>query len=268
MNLHNKSILLTGASGGIGQALARKLAQKGARLCMVGRNEQAMTLLQQNLPHPERHSIALMRSYSDDEINALAGRFSGDGGLDILINNAGSSRFALFEQQSFEDIREQIRTNIEIPALLTRVLLQTINTPGIVLNIGSIFGEIGHPAWSVYSATKAATHRFSEALGRELQGSGITVLYAAPRTTETLLNSDQVYALNRKLGNSSDSPGYVAARLTRLLETEQKRYRFGVMERLFVKINAWFPTVVDGSLGKKLPVIQAFAKKDRRGGEK
>ncbi|MCG7780240.1 SDR family oxidoreductase [Lelliottia amnigena] len=268
MNLLNKTVLLTGASGGIGQALARELAQKGARLYLVGRNEKAMTLLQNTLPHPERHTIALMRSYSDEEISALAARFLKDGGLDILINNAGSSCFALFEEQSFDDIREQIRTNIEIPALLTRALLDKMNTPGIVLNIGSIFGEIGHPAWSVYSATKAATHRFSEALSRELQGSGITVLYAAPRATETLLNNDHVYALNRKLGNNTDSPVYVAARLARLLEKEQKCYRFGKMERLFVKINAWFPTVVDGALGKKLPVIQEFARKSVRGDNK
>lgn len=183
MNLLNKTVLLTGASGGIGQALARELAHKGARLYLVGRNEKAMSLLKNAIPHPERHNIALMRSYSDEEILGLANSLSQNGGLDILINNAGSSRFALLEQQSFDDIREQIRTNIEIPALLTRALLDKMNRPGIVLNIGSIFGEIGHPAWSVYSATKAATHRFSEALGRELQGSGITVLYAAPRST-------------------------------------------------------------------------------------
>jgi short-subunit dehydrogenase len=169
MNLLNKTVLLTGASGGIGQALARELAHKGARLYLVGRNEKAMSLLKNAIPHPERHNIALMRSYSDEEILGLANSLSQNGGLDILINNAGSSRFALLEQQSFDDIREQIRTNIEIPALLTRALLDKMNRPGIVLNIGSIFGEIGHPAWSVYSATKAATHRFSEALGRELQ---------------------------------------------------------------------------------------------------
>lgn len=266
MNLHNKSVLLTGASGGIGQDLAQELAQKGARVCLVGRNEQAMLLLKQHLPHPERHSIALMRTYSDDEIASLTALFNENNKLDILINNAGTSRFAFFEHQSFDDIRDQIRTNIELPALLTRALLEKINSPGIVLNIGSIFGEIGHPAWSVYSATKAATHRFSEALGRELQGSGINVLYAAPRTTETSLNSEDVYALNRKLGNGSDSSSMVAKRLVGLLETEQKRYRFGVMERLFVKINALFPSVVDGALGKKLPVIQTFARK-MTGGE-
>ena len=152
MNLLNKTVLLTGASGGIGQALARELAHKGARLYLVGRNEKAMSLLKNAIPHPERHNIALMRSYSDEEILGLANSLSQNGGLDILINNAGSSRFALLEQQSFDDIREQIRTNIEIPALLTRALLDKMNRPGIVLNIGSIFGEIGHPAWSVYSA--------------------------------------------------------------------------------------------------------------------
>lgn len=131
MNLLNKTVLLTGASGGIGQALARELAHKGARLYLVGRNEKAMSLLKNAIPHPERHNIALMRSYSDEEILGLANSLSQNGGLDILINNAGSSRFALLEQQSFDDIREQIRTNIEIPALLTRALLDKMNRPGI-----------------------------------------------------------------------------------------------------------------------------------------
>ncbi|MBA0215972.1 SDR family oxidoreductase [Pectobacterium brasiliense] len=268
MNLNNKTILLTGASGGIGQALAHALARKGASLYLVGRNEQAMQRLQQQLPHPERHCIALMKTYSDVEISTLAAQLNESGNLDILINNAGCSHFALLEQQSFDDIREQIRSNIEIPILLTRALLTTVNQPGIVLNIGSILGEIGHPAWSVYSATKAAMHRFSEALHRELRGSGISVLYVAPRSTETALNSETVYALNRKLGNGSDTPTVVATQIVRLLETEQKRYRFGVMERLFVKINAWFPSVVDGALNKKLPVIQAFARRTVRGENK
>ncbi|EKA2131480.1 SDR family oxidoreductase [Citrobacter freundii] len=268
MNLHDKTVLLTGASGGIGQELAQRLAHKGARLCLVGRNAQAMTLLKEMLPYPERHHIVLMSSYTDDEIVALASRFKDENKLDILINNAGTSRFALFEQQSFDDIREQIRTNIEIPTLLTRAMLDKFNPQGIILNIGSIFGEIGHPAWSVYSATKAATHRLSEALGRELKGNGISVLYAAPRATETALNSDEVYALNRKLGNSSDSPQFVAVRLVHLLETEQKRYRFGAMERLFVKINAWFPGMVDKALGKKLAVIQSYTQGTYKGEDK
>ncbi|MEI7367312.1 SDR family oxidoreductase [Pectobacterium sp. 1950-15] len=268
VNLHNKTILLTGASGGIGQALAHALAEKGANLYLVGRNEQAMQRLQQQLPRPEQHCIALMKTYSEIEIITLAARFNENHKLDILINNAGCSHFALFEQQSFDDIREQIQTNIEIPTLLTRTLLKKLSQQSIVLNIGSIFGEIGYPAWSVYCATKAAMHRFSEALSRELQGSGISVLYVAPRATETALNSEEVYALNHKLGNRHDSPALVATQIVRLLETEQKRYRFGVMERLFVKMNAWFPALVDRALNKKLPVIQAFARGKVRGGNK
>jgi short-subunit dehydrogenase len=265
MNLNDKVVLLTGASGGIGQALAIELAKKGARICLVGRNANAMKLLKGSLLHPERHFIALMRDYSDEEINNLSALFNDTLKLDILINNAGTSRFALFEQQSFDDIRDQIRANIEIPALLTRAMLTKFNPQGIVLNVGSIFGEIGYPAWSVYSATKAATHRFSEALSRELVGSGLTVLYAAPRATNTELNSMEVYALNRKLGNTSDSPNFVAAKIVRMIETEQKCYRFGKMERFFVKINAWFPAIVDRALNKKLSLIQSFARHSTKG---
>lgn len=265
MNLNNKTVLLTGASGGIGQPLALALALKGARLWLVGRNTQQLNMLRKQLVHPERHYVVSVDHYSDDEICALASAFTYGDKLDVLINNAGCSRFALFEQQSFDDIREQIRANVELPMLLTRALLGTFSTGAIILNIGSIFGEIGHPAWSVYSATKAATHRFSEALGRELQERNISVLYAAPRATSTALNTDEVYALNRKLGNNNDSPVFVAEQLLHLIEKEQKRYRFGLAERLFVKINAVFPSIVDSALIKKLPVIQSFARRSIKG---
>lgn len=268
MNLHNKNIVLTGASGGIGQALALSLAQKGARLWLVGRNEAALTALCERLPHRAHHRVVVVNSYSDEEIQHLTETFWGSSRLDVLINNAGTSRFALFDEQSYSDIREQIRANVELPLLLTRALARQFNADGIILNVGSILGEIGHPGYSVYSATKAALHRFSEALGRELSSSGLSVLYVAPRATHTGFNSDSANALNHSLKNGVDSPEFVASKIILALEKQRKRLRLGLAERLFVKINALFPSLVDSALARKMSVINHFARQSEKGAVK
>ncbi|MFK8260492.1 SDR family oxidoreductase [Erwinia sp. AnSW2-5] len=260
MNLQNKNILLTGASGGIGQALALALAEKGARLWLVGRDAVALNTLCARLPHSEHHSVVVVNHYSDEDIEDLTRLFWGNTRLDVLINNAGTNRFALLEEQSFSDIREQIRVNVELPLLLTRGLCHQFNAGGIILNIGSILGEIGHPGYSIYSATKAALHRFSEALGRELSLSGLSVLYVAPRATRTRFNTEAANALNASLGNGSDTAEYVAQKIILSLEKEHKRQRLGFVEKLFVKINALLPSIVDRALSKKMSVIDRYAR--------
>lgn len=261
MKLYHKNILLTGASGGIGQALAQGLAQKGARLWLVGRDAAVLHTLHARLPYSENHTVVVVDHYSDEDIQNLTDLFWGNSRLDVLINNAGTTRFSLFEEQSFSDIREQIHVNVELPLLLTRALCHQFKAEGIIMNIGSIMGEIGHPGYSVYSATKAALYRFSEALGRELSSSGLSVLYVAPRATRTAFNSAAANALNDSLGNGSDTAEFVAQKIILSLEKRFKRQRLGFAEKLFVKINAILPSIVDRFLGSKMSVIDRFVRR-------
>ncbi|KAA6044440.1 MULTISPECIES: SDR family oxidoreductase [Pantoea] len=262
MELLNKNIVLTGASGGIGQALAKRLALAGARLWLVGRNQPELNRLRLCMEHPERHTVFVVENYSDEEILSLSRCFHAGHRLDVLINNAGTSRFALLEQQSIADVREQLLVNVEIPLILTRALIHQFSAEGTILNVGSILGELGHPGYSVYCASKAALHRFSEALGRELSTTGIKVLYAAPRATQTGLNSAAVNAMNKALGNKSDSPEAVAQFITEALLQDRRRARMGGVERVFVRINALLPHLVDRALIKKLPLIKRFLQSD------
>jgi len=262
VELLNKNIMLTGASGGIGQALAVRLAAAGSSLWLVGRNQAELEVLRRRLQYPERHTVCALNDYNDDEILALSHCFHAGQRLDVLINNAGTSRFALLEQHSFADVREQLRVNVEIPLVLTRALIHQFSAGGTILNVGSILGELGHPGYSVYCASKAALHRFSEALGRELSATGIHVIYAAPRATRTRLNSAAVNAMNKKLGNKSDSPEAVARFITETLIKGRRRARIGFQERIFVYVNALFPALVDNALAKKLPVIRRYLQSD------
>ncbi|MFS2221969.1 SDR family oxidoreductase [Pantoea sp. B65] len=260
MKLLHKNVLITGASGGIGRALAIELARRGACVFLAGRDEVGLRLLLSSLNNPSRHRVLLFRDYSDSEIAMLAEELSGSQRLDILINNAGVNKFSLLESQSVEEIREQIRVNVELPILITRQLLGRFNSNGMVVNVGSVMGDIGYPGYSVYCASKFALRGFSEALGRELHGHGIKVLYTAPRSTRTSINSQAATAMNRALGNSTDTPEVVALGIVRAIEKEHLRSHFGWPERLFIKINALFPWLVDNAISRKVAMIRRYAR--------
>lgn len=268
MKLTNKRVLLTGASGGIGQALAFELASRGAHLILVGRNGPAMNELVKRLPGAAYHQVMTVKHYSHDEISELREVLQYEPRLDVLINNAGTQCFRWLEKQSFGDIHAQLYTNTEVPILLTRALLDRFNAEGMVVNVGSIMGDIGYPGYSLYCASKFALRGFSEALSRELADTGIRVVYVAPRATDTPLNSEAMAEMNRLLGNKSDSPQWVASQIITAIQKRRLRTRLGFPERFFVKINALLPTLVDNALIRKLAVIQQFARSSLKPGAK
>lgn len=260
MKLAGKVVLLTGATGGIGEALAKALANQGASLLLQGRQLARLEQLRAALPHPERHHCLPADLASTRDREQLGQSQEVSRGIDILINNAGSNVFAWLEDQSASQIDEQIAVNITAPIQLTRALLPKLASPGLIMNIGSSFGGIGYPGYSVYCAAKFALRGFSEALGRELEGSGIQVLYFAPRATRTEINSKAVYAMNAELGARTDSAEFVAACALEALTRETRRRWLGWPEGFFVRLNGLFPGFVDRALAKQLPIIARYAR--------
>ncbi|MCO7263056.1 SDR family oxidoreductase [Dickeya zeae] len=258
MKLDNKRILLTGASSNLGQELAMALAAKGARLYLVGRNEQALLALQRRLPDAGHHNILLADLCNEQDLDALAECFPENARLDVLINNTDTSTFSSFNDQSHDTIRQQLMLNTEAPILLTHALLGCINTPGIIMNIGSTLDGIGYPGYSVYCASKFALRGFSEALHRELSSKGVKVLHLAPRAVDAKGNSSTVSKLMQELGYRSDRPGWVADRVVNALERETLRQWLGWPEKVFVALNALLPTVVDRAIRRQLAVIQRY----------
>ncbi|MFV8783996.1 SDR family oxidoreductase [Microbulbifer sp. SA54] len=265
------TVLLTGAAGGIGSAIARLLAAQGYSLLLQGRNQERLETLRLNLPHPERHRTMVADLTDKAQRQSLVERCQAlAGGVDVLINNAGVSQFALLEHIDDASLREVLETNLLVPIALTRDLLPLLaqSRHGAVVNIGSAFGHIGHPGFCLYGASKAGLHGFSEALRREQGDSGVQVHYLAPRAVDTTLNSDAVKNLNRALGNHSDAPETVAAQCLKLLQSGSSGRRFiGWPERLFIKVNALLPAVVDSALIKKLPVVREYAAGKKPQGE-
>lgn len=259
MNLQNRTIVLTGASGGIGRAVAKALAQQGAKLILVGRHADSLQILAGQLPG--QHQIAVADVASDSGRQLIEHQCRESGGIDLLVNLAGTLDFRLFENQPEEVIEQIITTNLLSPVLLTRRLLPLLKArpEAAVVNVGSTFGSIGHPGFITYCSSKFGLRGFSEALRRELADTSVKVFYLAPRATATSLNSDAVNALNEALGNKTDSPQQVAEALLQLVTSDRHQHFMGWPEKLFVRINALFPGVVHSALVKKIPIIKKFA---------
>lgn len=264
MDIRDRTIVVTGATGGIGRAVARELSDEGAKLILVARNAQRLSSLVNELG-ADRH-VAISADISEDSGRqdiVKACRKTGGNGISLLINAAGTNSFGWFEKQSADTVRDLLDVNLVSPILLTLDLLPLLQQQngGRVINIGSTFGSIGYPGFSAYCASKFGLRGFTEALRRELADTGTRVSYIAPRATRTDLNSDTVIAMNDELGTAMDDPALVAEEVMRVIRGPSNTDKYiGWPEKLFVRVNALFPAIVDNSLRKQLPTIRRFAR--------
>ena len=263
MHLQDRRILLTGASGGIGRALALALASRGAWLCLSGRDRDALARLKGEVEaHGGRAEIFAADLGADDGPERLAAHvLTAYPRLDVLINCAGTSHFGEFADTPAPVLSRLWQTNVLAPMRLVQALLPTMRAQGrgLIVNVGSIFGSIAFPCFTAYSSTKFALRGFSEALRRELNGSGIGVLYVAPRYTRTAINAGAVEAMAAAVKMPQDDPAAVAAQIVLAIERERAERYLGWPEKLFVRINAWFPRLVDRALRRQTEQMRPFA---------
>ena len=263
MNIQGSRILITGAAGGIGRQLALALARKGAVLLLAGRGGDALAQLHRDVsmlaPRVFMLEADLLQPNAAQTLASLAK--AATGGVDIVINLAGISSFNLFENEDPISIERMWRVNVIVPISLTRALLPGMLAQGRgrIVNIGSIFGSIGFACFANYSATKSAIRGFSQALRRELDGSGVGVGYVAPRYTRTALNSDAVSRMAKAVKMNSDDPALVAQHIVRAIELDRDEHYIGFPESLFVRINAVLPWLVDLAMRKQNRTMRDFA---------
>lgn len=245
--------LLTGASGGIGRAIAAALAPHCDDLLLVGRDESRLAEAAAACgPHARVIAADLTTPAGRD---AVAGRA---GNLNLLINNAGASDYAWLAEQSDATLSRILETNALVPMQLSRRLLPLLERApqAWIVNVGSIFGYLGYPGYAAYSASKFALRGFSEALRRELADGPVRVLYFAPRATRTPMNGPGLCALNAELGVAMDEPAAVAGELLRLLHRPSRERLLGMPEALFARINQLLPGLVDWALRRQLSAIR------------
>ncbi|HEX9627273.1 MAG TPA: SDR family oxidoreductase [Acidiferrobacterales bacterium] len=262
MKLAGSRILITGAAGAIAAATARRLAAAGARLVLADRNIPALDKLHEELPAgtPVACVVADLGGAAGCRVLAMeAGKPFG--GIDVLVNIAGLMDFTRFENADPAAIERLVQVNLVAPMLLARALLPSLLAQGggRIVNVGSTFGSIGFPYFAAYSASKFGMRGFSEALRRELGGTGVGVTYIAPRATQTPFNTGAIVRMNRTLKVAMDPPELVGAAIQRAIEADRDEVHLGWPERLFVRLNGLFPRIVDGALRKQQGVMRRFA---------
>lgn len=263
MNFQQQRIVLTGAAGGIGIQLAERLAATGAHIALIDRNIKPAEVLARQLdPHGERlFAIAgdlLDRDARDAAIQQAVAHL---GGVDMLINNAGLLSFRPFAQEDPQVIERIMLLNTLVPMQLSRQVLPAMLAAGHgrIVNIGSTFGSIGFAWFASYSASKFGLRGFSEALRRELHGSGVGVSYIAPRAVRTPFNTGAVYRMAAAVGMRMDRPEWVADQIIAALQRDCDDVYLGFPESLFVRINALWPRLVDRALRRQGTDMKPFA---------
>ena len=259
MIVSGKRILVTGATGGIGELLSMRLHEEGAKLILSCYQGELLEKLSAKLNGS--HTIVCADIASHEGRQTIVEACQRQGGIDAVVNLAGILNFDMFEKQAPQLIEKMLSINLMAPVLLCHGLIPVLKSrpEAIILNVGSIFASIGHPGFVAYCTSKAGLKCFTEALSRELADSAIRVLYIAPRATSTKLNTDSVNDLNIALGNRSDTPEYVASEIVESIKNETAQRYLGWPEKLFVVVNAVLPGVVRKSLVGKLDVIKRFA---------
>lgn len=262
MDIGNRHIVVTGAAGGIGTATAAKLAEAGARLSLVGRDRAKLDALCHRLDRTGARTVPVIADLSRDDgaEAAIAGAIAENGPVDILVNNAGINHFGRFAAMTPAEIDNLLRTNVAAPMKLVNAVLPGMieRGQGKIVNIGSVFGGIGFGGFAAYSAGKFALRGFSEALRRELHGSGVGVVYIAPRYTRTALNVGAIERMATALAMRMDDPAPVAGRIVKAIRDDAAECTIGFPERFFVRLNALFPRLVDSGLTKTTARMLSF----------
>jgi short-subunit dehydrogenase len=257
-------ILITGATGGIGGALARLLARPDTRLSFVARDAARLQRLVDALAGFAYSATAISADLGDPDSAALiaAEARRRHGPIDILVNNAAVNGFGHLEDLAPREIQRVFATNLMAPVLLTRAVVPEMiaRKRGQIVNIGSIFGSIGFAGFSAYSSGKFALRGFSEALRRELDGSGVAVTYVAPRYTKTALNSPAVNDMALATRMAMDEPADVARQIVAAIESRRAELVIGRAERVFVRLNALWPKLVDRGLVRTTRRIREIVK--------
>jgi short-subunit dehydrogenase len=261
MNLKNACVVLTGAAGGIGSALADALLAEGARVALVDRNQERLEALAANFPSGQTVVIAQDLLAEDAPRQVVECALAEFGHVDVLINLAGVMNFSPFLREPQALTEQLFGLNVFLPMQLTRALLPHMQErgKGRIVNVGSIFGSIAFAWFASYSSSKAALRSFSEALRRELAGTGIDVSYIAPRTVQTPFNTGAIYRMGEKVGMNVDTPEFVAKQIMRALKKNTKERYLGFPESFFVRLNYLFPRLVDQALKKQNKIAQSFA---------
>ncbi len=247
---HEKVVWITGASSGIGEAVARELDRRGARLVLSARCVERQQALRRECTEPERHAVVpLDLSDSASIMTAVQTTLEHAGRVDVMVHNAGISQRSLVIETDLEVDRRLLEVNFFGTVALTKALLPSMLEAGggRFVVVSSLVGKFGSPLRSAYAASKHALHGFFDSLRAELWDKGVRVTLVCPG----FINPD----VSRHALTGDGSPqgtmdrgqltGYAAGRcaekIVRAIERDREEVLIGGKERYGVYIKRFLP---------------------------
>jgi short-subunit dehydrogenase len=250
-SLLGKRVLITGASSGIGRALAEAAATRGMRVLLAARSGRVLEDVAQTIRAQGGDAIVVVMDVTkpEDRQRAIDVAVKEWGGLDVLVNNAGVSAHGHFVDLDEQILRQIMEVNFFAVAELCRLAIPVLamGAQPLIVNVSSMCGRRGVPAWTEYSASKFAVCGFSEALRAELARFGIDLMLVVPGLAQTGLGA---HLLARKGRMPTDfSKGLpvatVAARMLDGMEKNKAELRLEREARLLLFVNRFLPRFVD-----------------------
>ncbi|MHA7129027.1 SDR family oxidoreductase [Algoriphagus namhaensis] len=255
MNFKDKVVVITGATSGIGEACAEVFGQNGAKIAITGRNPEKLRKTLEKLHSRKIEAISILADAASESDNQkiAAETLAHFGQIDILINNAGISMRALFENLDLEVFKKVMDTNFYGTVYATKYCLPAIlQSKGSIIGISSINGYRGTPARTAYTASKYAMNGFFESLRTEVMKKGVHVLVVAPGFTASNIRNTALTADGSSQGESPRDEAKMMSSeevAAHILKATAKRKRDIVLTgqgKLAVFLNKWIPGILDG----------------------
>ena len=246
-------LLVTGASSGIGEAVARLFAEEGYRISMGARRLERLQAVAQDIESAGGQSITIQSDLTifEDIQRLISETLDQFGKIDVLLNNAGFGRIKWLEElDPMEDIQAQIQVNLITTILVAREVLPHMiqRREGHIINMGSMGGLVASPTYTVYSASKFGVRGFTEALRREVGVYGLHVSGIYPGAVNTEFK--QHAGIDRKTGRTTPAslqlqPRDVARAVLSVVRRPRRELIIPWQMRLTVWMNILFPGIVD-----------------------
>ena len=250
MPFKDQTVWITGASSGIGKALALAFASRGANLILSSRNHEKLEAVKAACPDDVQVWIEPMDTSDYDSIPAIAERVLREvGPVDILVNNAGISQRGIVSETPIEIDRRIMDTNFFGSVALTKAVLPLMlkRGTGKIVVISSLTGKFGTPLRSAYAASKHALHGYFASLRAEVHDAGLRVLLVCPGFIRTDVSMNALKSDGSPQNKLDDaqaggmSPDVLAEKILRAIERDKLEVYFGGKEILGIYLKRFFP---------------------------
>jgi short-subunit dehydrogenase len=244
MEISGRTALLTGATGGLGRAIARALALRGATLVLSSRKEAELSALAASLPG-EGHRTLVTELGEDGAGERLAEAASAHGPVDILVANAGLPGTGRLEDLSEEGITRLLHVNLESPIRTTRALLPSMLDRGVghFVYVSSLAGKTPSPRSAMYNASKFGLRGFALAFRQDLRGTGVSASLVLPGfIRDAGMFADAEMAAPVGMGTSS--PDEVGDAVIRAIESDKAEIVVApAQQRAVAALGSTFPSI-------------------------